>query len=498
LPLTIRERIVERREAEREAQPGAREIDVLLDGAGTILSVYAGSEAEAMARALNVGRELVQQIYPADREFFAMTCQWVRENPGREATARVRFIRRNGKLFTSYATCRGEDGFTRAILVPDEAAFARRAERQMRSVVENSLQGIVVRDAENMLYVNDGHAKLLGYGSAQELMALDRAALNEMLHPDDRQMVLDRIQARLSGEEPLSHYELRMIRRDGSILWCDVLASRIMWDGKPASLSWLTDITARKKAEEELVKSKEAAESANRAKSEFFANMSHELRTPLNAILGFSEILTGQLFGPIGHARYIEYAHDIHASGKLLLDLINDILDIAKLEAGRVELREAPMSVADTVAQCLSLLRERAAHGGVKLAFDLPEALPPLLADERAVKQILLNLLSNAVKFTQDGGEVTARARIDAGRLKLAICDTGIGMDEKDIEIALLPFRQVNSKISSQHRGTGLGLPISRSLARLHGGELSIESAPGRGTTVIVIFPAERLIGVAA
>jgi len=475
-----------------------RQIDVLLDGEGVILGIRTTPLVEALARALRVGETLVSQIAPQDRDFFEMTARWVREDSEREASLLVRFLRENGRAVKACAICRVEGHAVHVALRPDEAALARRAERQMRHVVENSLQGIVVRDASDMLYVNDGHAKLLGYSSARELLSLEKSAIDNTIHPDDRQLVRERVKARMSGKEVPSHYELRMIRRDGTILWCDVLASHINWDGKPASLSWLTDITARKEAEAELVKSKEAAEFANRAKSEFFANMSHELRTPLNAILGFSEVITNQMFGPLGNPRYAEYAQDIYTSGKLLLDLINDVLDIAKLEAGKVELREAPMSVQDTVAQCLTLLRERAANGGVKLVADLPESLPPLMADERAVKQILLNLLSNAVKFTLDGGTVAVRARIDAGGLALSIRDSGIGMDENDIELALSPFGQVDSKISPKHQGTGLGLPISRSLAKLHGGDLAIESAPGRGTTVTVTFPAERLIGQAA
>lgn len=485
-------------EPAQNAEPAARQIDVLLDRQGIILSLKTTAEAETMARTLTVGSKLETHLFADDREFLAMTVRWVHEEPGREAMIRTRFTRPNGKLLNAYATCRAEDGIAHVILHADETAIARRAERQMRQVVENSLQGIVVRDSENMLYVNDGHAKLLGYSSARELLSLDRATMDGSIHPDDRQIVLNRIKARLSGHEVLSQYEVRFVRRDGSIIWTDVRATTVNWDGKPASLSWITNITARKQAEEELRKSKEAAEYANRAKSDFFANMSHELRTPLNAILGFSEVITQQMFGPVGNPKYVAYANDIYKSGRLLLDLINDILDIAKLEAGKVELHESCIALPDAIAQCMSMLRERAVAGGITLALELPENLPVLKADERALKQILLNLLSNAVKFTGDGGSVALSASITHDGLALCIRDTGIGMSADDIAVALSPFGQVDSKVTRRHHGTGLGLPISRSLAQLHGGDLTIESAPAKGTAVTVFFPASRLVSAAA
>ena len=368
----------------------------------------------------------------------------------------------------------------------------------MRLVVEGSLQGIIVRNSEGILYINDGHAKLLGYSSAKEIMALNELTPNNTIHPDDLPLVLDRIRARLSGEEVLSHYELRFIHRDGSIVWTDVLATSVMWDGQPASLSWLTDITARKKAEEELVKSKEAAEFANRAKTEFLANMSHELRTPLNAILGFSEVITAGMFGPVGNAKYVEYAGDIHKSGQLLLDLINDVLDLSKLEAGKLDLHETGISLPDVIAQCVLLVKDRAQKAQIAIICDLPATIPELRGDARAIKQILLNLLSNAVKFTPESGTVTIRARHGDSGLSLSVCDTGIGMSAKEIEVALSPFGQIDSKLARKHQGTGLGLPISRSLARLHGGDLGIESVPDQGTTITVRFPAYRLMNAAA
>jgi len=480
------------------ADAPVRQIDLVLDNAGAIVSIASTPDAETMARSLIVGERFDARVFPPDRPFIAATARWVREEPEQEATIRIRFVRANGKLFTSYATFFRAGGETRVALRPDEAAIARRAERQMRKVVEGSLQGIVVRTNEDMLYLNDGYAKLIGYDSPKELMALGKSALNDTIHPDDRQMVVDRINARMAGKEVTSHYELRLIRRDGSIAWIDTLATLVNWDGKPASLSWLTDITARKEAEAELVKSKEAAEFANRAKTEFLANMSHELRTPLNAILGFSEVIKSQMFGPIGTQKYADYAADIHTSGEHLLDLINDVLDLAKLEAGKLDLRETDISVAAIVAQCIALVRQRAKEAGVALNVELPDRLPALRADERAIKQVLLNLLSNAVKFTPEGGKIVTRVNTGRKGLTIGVTDSGIGMNAAEIETALAPFGQIDSKLARKHQGTGLGLPITRSLVRLHGGDIVIESAPGKGTTITVHFPASRVIEAAA
>jgi len=239
----------------------------------------------------------------------------------------------------------------------------------------------------------------------------------------------------------------------------------------------------------------EQAEYANRSKSEFLANVSHELRTPLNAVIGFSEILHQEMFGPIGKARYKEYARDIHASGVHLLSIINDILDLSKIEAGKFDLHESELDLSAVVAACVTLVRERAREGQLALRTELAAALPPLRADERAVKQILINLLSNAVKFTPAGGAVTVRARLDdAGNFLLSVTDTGIGIAEKDMAKAMAAFSQVDNSLTRKFAGTGLGLPLVRLLAGLHGGEMSLESKVGVGTTVTVRLPQRRAV----
>jgi signal transduction histidine kinase len=255
----------------------------------------------------------------------------------------------------------------------------------------------------------------------------------------------------------------------------------------------------RKRVHLQLVEAKEKAELASRAKSEFLANMSHELRTPLNAIIGFSELMRTEALGPVGNAAYLGYARDIHESGVHLLSIINDILDLSKIEAGTVELREEHVEPAHLVQACVRIVKERAAAAEVTLVSTVADDLPLLLADERLLKQVILNLLSNATKFTPAGGRVTVRGAATAdGGLALSIDDNGIGIDERDIERALTPFVQIDSSLSRKYSGTGLGLPLTRSLVELHGGALEIRSRVGEGTTVTVRFPPARVMPLPA
>ena len=241
--------------------------------------------------------------------------------------------------------------------------------------------------------------------------------------------------------------------------------------------------------------SKVQAERADHAKSEFLANMSHELRTPLNAIIGFSDVMKGEMFGPVGNPKYIEYVQDINASGVHLLALINDILNLSKIEAGKTELQEEYIDVSRALGSCLTLVKERAEDGGLEIVIDTASNLPALYADERKFKQILINLLSNAIKFTPSGGTITIRIwfRSDDGYV-LQVADTGIGIALHDIPKVLTPFQQVDSALNRKYEGTGLGLPLTKALAEIHGGSMDLQSEVGIGTTVTVRFPAERII----
>ena len=237
------------------------------------------------------------------------------------------------------------------------------------------------------------------------------------------------------------------------------------------------------------------AESASRAKSEFLANMSHELRTPLNSIIGFSELMENEIKGPIGVPEYQGYISDMLFSARHLLAVINDILDVSRIEAGKLKLVEDDFSIEEIVNRTFILVKQRANEANVSLETDIEDDLPTVRADERLTKQCLVNLITNAIKFTPEGGRVTVRVGCDpGGSLAIAVVDTGIGIAKENIDLVLTPFGQVASSLDGKHEGTGLGLPLTKSLIEAHGGCLTIESTPGSGTTVTIIFPAERLV----
>ncbi len=301
----------------------------------------------------------MNHVHPDERDFVGVNIEWARGDASRVARVQFRLARVNRKWANVLAKIRqSEDGALQISLQPDDVAYARSAESQLRRVIEGSLQGIVVISGRETLYFNEGYARMLGFISARALEASDPEQTGDFIHPDDRQMVYER----LAAMEPVSRFEFRLMQLDGTIVWVHATSARVMWDGRRALLSWLTDITDRIRAEDDLRKSAEAAEAANRSKNEFLANMSHELRTPLNAIIGFSEVICAEIMGPLGSPKYLEYATDIHKSGEHLLDLINDILDLAKIDAGKMELREADIAVADVVSDCVMLVNTRASR----------------------------------------------------------------------------------------------------------------------------------------
>jgi len=295
------------------------------------------------------------------------------------------------------------------------------------------------------------------------------------------------------------HLELlrRPVKRVTRELLTDGRLVEIVHEPSPGGgcVMTVTDITEQNAREAELREAKKSAEQANRAKSQFLANMSHELRTPLNAVIGFSDIIAKELYGPLGDQRYAQYAADIGESGSHLLALLNDILDLSKIEAGRLSLVEQPANIVGVIEACLRLVRLAAQTRNITFEIKAGTSLPMVVCDEQRVRQTLLNLLTNAIKFSEPGDRIEIEAVITGdGSLSVTVADTGIGIDAEDLERVLLPFVQSDGSLQRRHEGAGLGLPIAKALIELHGGRLFLQSVPGQGTIAWFTLPAERLI----
>ena len=346
-----------------------------------------------------------------------------------------------------------------------EIAARRSAQTRLVNAIESSAEGVIVLDTDGCILITNSQV-------ASFFPALVPALAPGSTLPDALQTAL----AGATGEMALG---------DGQ--WLRLTRSPTADGGHVVLVS---DITSMKDRERVLREAKEEAELASRSKSEFLANMSHELRTPLNAVIGFSEVMAHELFGPLGQTKYKEYVNDILRSGRHLLDVINDILDIAKLQSGKAELNRRPTRLGDVIEDAMRMIGTQAKAAGIELACTIDPDIPEIEADSTRLRQLLLNLLSNAVKFTPPGGKVAVVAGPCAEGVRFAVSDTGIGMAAKDIPKALEPFSQIDSSMTRKYGGTGLGLPLSKLFAELHGGRLAIESEPGRGTTVTVILPA--------
>lgn len=353
------------------------------------------------------------------------------------------------------------------------------------------------------LYDTDGRALYRNPSARAAAIGIDGAAgllAARFVLPEEYQRLHVAIET--MGEA----HQTALVHAAGGSRWHDITA-RVCRDavtGAPALLVSETDATAAKDYQAELEESRgkledqaqelrelhRAAEAASRAKSQFLAHMSHELRTPLNAIIGFSDVTRQGTFGPVEPPRYRDYAQLIHESGRLLLDLINDILDISKIEAGKFELRPELIQARALVEASSRLVSGMAKEAGVRLATEVEGGLETLYGDARAVKQIIINLLSNAVKFTPTGGRIDLVIRPGPdGATAITVSDTGIGMDPEEIGRALDPFRQIDSSVARNHRGSGLGLALVKNLVEIHGGSLDIVSRRAEGTSVTAVLP---------
>jgi two-component system, cell cycle sensor histidine kinase DivJ len=317
----------------------------------------------------------------------------------------------------------------------------------------------------------------------QELEGLQPGVL---VHIAEYQSLESALTAALSSDEPVSA-QVRLRRKDGDFVWTELLARK---DGAGVVAS-LRDITDRRMREQALMEEAAAAIEQSKSKSRFLANMSHELRTPLNAIIGFSDMIRQEVFGPVGHTRYREYAGHINASGQHLVDMISDLLDMSKIEAGKFKLSLKPVELTPVIDEAIEMLKLQAQEAGVGVTALLSRDVPSPMADRRAVKQIMLNLLSNAIKFTPAQGRVSVSARRDCMNVVIDVRDTGVGIPAADLERIGKPFEQSGDPLRDMQKGTGLGLSLVAALAGLHGGRMEIDSAPGDGTTVSVTLPID-------
>ena len=372
---------------------------------------------------------------------------------------------------------------------------ARHEHRLLRNAIESLSDGFSLYDADDRLVICNENLRKTFPGMADVLRpgmpfeTVVRTFVERSLAPIGYADPEDWISSRLeSHRHPGQAVDFQ--RPNGR--WVQINEYRTT-DGGTALVR--TDITERKKVEEELRHAREAAAAADTAKSEFLARMSHDMRVPLNSILGFSEIIGTEVLGFVENRKYVEYGLDIHASGKRLLNLLDDIVDLAKIEAGKFEIADDAVDVATLVASTARLIDPQARAAGLVMEVDVMPALPPVRGDRGALARILENLVSNAARFTPGGGTIRLAAAVDAaGSMIIQITDTGIGIAEADIPKALTPFGQIKSAKINGNPGAGLGLPIVRHLVELHDGILELESTPGAGTTVTVRLPAGRVL----
>lgn len=370
----------------------------------------------------------------------------------------------------------------------------RESEERLSLHMQNTPVGVIAWDSDfNCTQWNPAAEAIFGFTSEE---ALGGNAL-ALLVPEELHGEIDGIFENLMKQSGGGRNINENVTKDGRTILCEWFNTPLKGeDGVSVGIaSMIRDITDQKQQEKELHEAKEAADKANEAKSEFLAMMSHDLRTPLNAIIGFSDLMKSKLYGPVGDSRYDEYLNDINDSGKFLLNLINLVLDISKIEAGKFELVDERTELNSFLMSSIKLISLQANDHGVELDLSCPSDLPFLLCDQRTLGQTVNNLLSNAIKFSNEGDRVKIAVEMaQDNSIAISVNDTGIGMDKEGIEKALEPFGQAESGKARKYEGTGLGLHVSRLLMEQHGGTLEIESEIGKGTHVVIRFPAERTL----
>ncbi|WP_085909877.1 PAS domain-containing protein [Kiloniella majae] len=364
--------------------------------------------------------------------------------------------------------------------------------RKLSKAIEQNPAIIQITDPQGIVeYVNPKFTEVTGY-SPDEIIGKTPSVLKSGYTPEQEYQEL--WQTISNGNVWTGVFKNK--HKNGDFFWERASISSVVNDQGEITnyVATKEDITKQRMAEAQLMQAKESAEVANRAKSEFLANMSHELRTPLNAIIGFSELMEREVFGPLGSERYHDYLSDIRNSGDHLLNLINDILDLSKIEAGEFSLNEENIDLQSLINSSITIIRPRLDSGDLNLEISSTTSLPNVYADERGIKQILINLLSNAVKFTPSGGKICIEGGLDEDNVFIRVVDTGIGIPKEKLEDVMNPFIQVDAAMTRQVQGTGLGLSISQKLCELHEGSLKLSSEEGKGTVASVILPASRIV----
>jgi two-component system, cell cycle sensor histidine kinase DivJ len=367
------------------------------------------------------------------------------------------------------------------------SATGEGAENDRRLV--DDLPDLITRHDERGCVVFASPAARELFGEPEQNIVGD--GLFERVHVADRPAYRTALSRALADNEPTA-VEFR-IRRSGpagvvQYIWVETRC-RPVRDCGPGLVAVTRDISDYKAREAELLRARDDAESASRAKTQFLAKLSHELRTPLNAVIGFSEILNRELFGTLGEARYRDYARLIHESGEHLLHVVNEVLDLSKIEAGKFTIVKEPLDVGALVALCCDMMRHAAEKRSLSLIVDVAPDIPALPADKQACRQMLLNVIANAVKFTDPGGFVRVTARVRDGNVELSVADNGIGIAKQDLPKLGNPFVQADNSCNRAHDGSGLGLSVVNGLARLHGGRLELASTLGEGTTATIVLP---------